>query len=58
MARYSATVEFTKTPKQGGSTARMKTSLYVDMKNVQLVKSAIKAKYPNDKIVFINVCKR
>ena len=48
MARYSATVEFTKTPKQGGSTARMKTS-------VQLVKSAIKAKYPNDKIVFINV---
>ena len=55
MARHSATVEFTKTPKQGGSTARMKTSLYVDMKNVQLVKSAIKAKYPNDKIVFINV---
>lgn len=55
MARYSATVEFTKTPKKGGVTARMKSILYVDMKNVQLVKSALKAKYPNDKIVFINI---
>ena len=55
MARYQASVEFTKTPKKGGSTCRMKQIVYVDMKNVQIVKGAIKAKFPNDKIAFVNI---
>ena len=33
----------------------MKEFVYVGMKNVQLAKGKIKAKYPNDKIMFVNV---
>ncbi len=55
MAQYAAMAEFTKQDKGQTSVTKMKEHLYVDCKNIQVVKGKIKAKYPKSKITFINI---
>ena len=55
MAQYQAMVEYKRIAKGTTSVHNMKEFVYVGMKNVQLAKGKIKAKYPNDKIMFVNV---
>jgi hypothetical protein len=55
MAQYQAWVEYKRIPKGSTSSYNMKDLVYIGMKNVQLVKGKIKAKYPNDKIMFVNI---
>lgn len=55
MAQYQALVEYKRIVKGSTSVANMKEFVSVGMKNVQLAKGKILAKYPNDKIMFVNV---
>lgn len=55
MAQYQALVEYKRIANGTTSVHNMKEFVYVGMKNVQLAKGKIKAKYPNDKITFVNV---
>ena len=55
MERYHVFVDYQKTSKQGGSTANMHDSFYLDTRSEQLVKSKIEAKYPTDRIVITNI---
>ena len=55
MAQYQALVEYKRIVKGQTSVHNMREIVSVDMKNVQLVKGKIKAKYPSDKIMFVNV---
>ncbi len=41
MERYHVFVDYQKTSKQGGSTANMHDSFYLDTRSEQLVKSAV-----------------
>ena len=55
MAQYQALVEYKRIVKGQTPVYNMKEFVSVGMKNVQLAKGKIKAKYPNDKIMFVNV---